>query len=194
MRSARKIRFGWERFVIDSGSQIAEFAVSLPLLVVFAVGIVDFGAAITLRQKLGSAAQEHAIVARNESTRDLDNGSPQSIIDIRDSIFDYLAGQKVLPRANTGSCQAGSAAVSHAGGTLIWRYTISGCPDTLVITIDRGNIVVEPSTTEKIVSTQVTVTYPHRWQFSKVIGFLAPGAVYAGTTPLTGEATSPNQL
>lgn len=194
MRSARTIRFGWERFVIDSGSQIAEFAVSLPLLVVFAVGIFDFGAAFTLRQKLGSAAQEHAIVASNESTRDLDNGSPQSIIDIRDSIFDYLAGQKVLPRANTGSCQAGSAAVSHAGGTLIWRYTISGCPDTLVITIDRGNIVVEPSTTEKIVSTQVTVTYPHRWQFSKVIGFLAPGAVYAGTTPLTGEATSPNQL
>ena len=54
--------------------------------------------------------------------------------------------------------------------------------------------MVEPSTTEKIVSTQVTVTYPHRWQFSKVIGFLAPGAIYAGTTTLTGEATSPNQL
>jgi hypothetical protein len=178
----------------DSGSQIAEFAVSLPLLVVFAVGIFDFGAAFTLRQKLASAAQEHAIVASNEATRDLDNASPQSMIDIRDSIFDYLAGQKVLPRANTGSCKPASAAVSHTGGSLIWSYTISGCPDALVITIDRGNIVVEPSTTEKIVSTQVTVTYPHRWQFSKVIRFLAPGAVYAGTTTLTGEATSPNQL
>ena len=191
MRSSRTIRRFYEN---ASGSQIAEFAVSLPLLVVFAVGIFDFGAAFTLRQKLGSAAQEHAVVASNESTRDLDNGSPQSIIDIRDSIFDYLAGQKVLPRANTGSCKAGSATVGHTGGSLIWSYTISGCPDTLVITIDRGNIVVEPSTTEKIVSTQVTVTYPHRWQFSKVIGFLAPGAIYAGTTTLTGEATSPNQL
>jgi TadE-like protein len=194
MRRFRKIRLAWERYVNDSGSQIAEFAVSLPLLVVFAVGIFDFGAAFTLRQKLASAAQEHAIVASNESTRDLDNASPQSIIDIRDSIFDYLAGQRVLPRANTGSCKAASAAAGHGGGSLIWTYTISGCPDTLVITIDRGNIVVEPSTTEKVVSTQVTVTYPHRWQFSKVIRFLAPGAVYAGTTTLTGEATSPNQL
>jgi hypothetical protein len=178
----------------DGGSQIAEFAVSLPLLVVFAVGIFDFGAAFTLRQKLASAAQEHAVIASNEATRDLDNGSPQSILDLRDSIFDYLEGQKVLPRAGIGSCKATSAAVSHTAGTLIWQYTISGCPDTLVITIDRGNIVVEPNTAEKVINTQITVTYPHRWQFSKVIRFLAPGAVYAGTTTLTGEATSPNQL
>ncbi len=50
----------------DHGSQIVEFAVSLPLLVVLVVGIFDFGSAFTLKQKLAYAALEGARVGSEE--------------------------------------------------------------------------------------------------------------------------------
>ena len=41
-----------ELFADTSGSQMLEFAVTLPLLVVFVVGIFDFGEAFNTKQKL----------------------------------------------------------------------------------------------------------------------------------------------
>jgi Flp pilus assembly protein TadG len=38
----------------DRGSQIVEFAVALPLLIVFVVGIFDFGEAFNQKQKLSN--------------------------------------------------------------------------------------------------------------------------------------------
>ena len=43
-----------------SGSQLLEFAVALPLLVVFVVGIFDFGGAFNLKQMLNNIAREGA--------------------------------------------------------------------------------------------------------------------------------------
>ena len=58
--------------LIDSrGAQIAEFAVALPLLMVFVVGIFDFGLAFGTKQKLANAAREGARVAANQPTTDL---------------------------------------------------------------------------------------------------------------------------
>jgi hypothetical protein len=42
----------------------------------------------------------------------------------------------VLPLANQGSCKPPAVAGAPAG--LSWTYTITGCPDTLAITIDRS--------------------------------------------------------
>ena len=53
----------WRDCTCDSGTQIAEFALSLPLLVLFVVGIFDFSGAITLKQKLTNAAREGARAA-----------------------------------------------------------------------------------------------------------------------------------
>ena len=44
----------------DCASQIVELAISLPVLVIFVVGIFDFGGALTLKQKLTNAAREGA--------------------------------------------------------------------------------------------------------------------------------------
>jgi Flp pilus assembly protein TadG len=38
------------------GAEIAEFAVSIPLLAVFVVGIFDFGSAFTVKQKISNVA------------------------------------------------------------------------------------------------------------------------------------------
>ena len=53
----------WRRAQDERGSQLAELAISLPLLVVFVVGIFDFSNAYNLRQKLTTAADEGAIAA-----------------------------------------------------------------------------------------------------------------------------------
>src|SRR5258708_34074268 len=59
----------------DAASQIVEFAVALPLLVVFVVGIFDFSGAFTLKQKLTNAAREGARAAAAGPASDLTNPS-----------------------------------------------------------------------------------------------------------------------
>ena len=55
-----KLKRGWSD---ESAAQIVEFAVSLPLLIFFVVGIFDFSNAVTLKQRLTNAARETARVA-----------------------------------------------------------------------------------------------------------------------------------
>ncbi|MGO9170095.1 MAG: TadE/TadG family type IV pilus assembly protein, partial [Candidatus Sulfotelmatobacter sp.] len=63
----------------DCATQIAEFAVSLPLLVLFVVGIFDFSGAVTLKQKLTNAAREGARVAAADPANDLGNSSTAAL-------------------------------------------------------------------------------------------------------------------
>src|SRR5438445_10759776 len=51
--------------------QIVEFAVTLPLLMVFLIGLTDFGGAFTLKQKLNGAVREGARLGANQPTSDL---------------------------------------------------------------------------------------------------------------------------
>ncbi len=68
---ARESRFHrWKALVGDtSGSQLLEFAVALPLLVVFVVGIFDFGAAFNVKQKLSNITREAARFASTLPTK-----------------------------------------------------------------------------------------------------------------------------
>ena len=178
----------------DGGSQIAEFAISVPLLVVFVVGIFDFGGAFNVKQRIGSAAQEGAVLAASQPTRDLDQANPGSVQAVLGSVFNYLANQRVLANANSGTCTPGSAVATHTPASLAWTYTINGCPDALVITIDRGKVFNAQGGSAKVVSSQVSVSYPYRWQFGRVIGLVVTGATYAATTSLAAAAVSQNQL
>ncbi|MFZ0759119.1 MAG: TadE family protein, partial [Candidatus Sulfotelmatobacter sp.] len=65
----------WRGTTDDRAAQIVEFALSLPLLVVFVVGIFDFSGALTLKQKLTNAAREGARVAAADPANDLGGGS-----------------------------------------------------------------------------------------------------------------------
>src|SRR5260370_240663 len=57
------------------GAALLEFAISLPLLVVFVVGIFDFSGAFNQRQKIEQAAQEGAIVAAAQPMSDIDSSN-----------------------------------------------------------------------------------------------------------------------
>lgn len=180
------------------GSAILEFAITLPLLVVFVVGIFDFSGAFNQKQKIEQAAQEGAIVAGAQPTSDIDtsNANPDSLQPVVAAAFNSLAGSGVLPLANQGSCKMPPPAPSQTASTLTWAYTISGCSgafpgDNLVITINRG--WVSPSGSPLAVGTVVSVSYPYHWRFNGVIQLLIPGATYAAVTNLQEAAAVHSQ-
>jgi Flp pilus assembly protein TadG len=175
------------------GSALLEFAIALPLLVVFIVGIYDFSGAFNQKQKIQHAAQVGAIVAGAQPTSDIysSNANPGSLQPVVEVIFRSLAADNLLPLANQGSCKPPAAVAPNAG--LSWTYTMTGCPDAVTITIARDWVAPGGDTT-KSVGTQVTVTYPYQWRFNSAIQLLFPGASYAATTDLKETSTVHNQM
>jgi Flp pilus assembly protein TadG len=180
----------WKGLVSDaSGSQLLEFAVALPLLVVFVVGIFDFGTAFNVKQKINNITREAARFASILPTSDLDAiGTPASITAIRDLVDSHLQAGRM------NDCGlAGQAAVN--GPALTWTYTAAaGCPAPLVLTIERGYSFqsIIAGNTFNVMSTRVTLLYPYQWQFNRVIGLMAPGATYPGVSQITTDAIVPN--
>jgi len=188
----------------SEGSAILEFAIALPLLVVFTIGIYDFSAAFDEKQKIEQAAQEGAIVAGAQPTSDLfsdlaPNANPPSLQPVASAVLNSLAGSGVT----TAAC---ALAPPGAPSGLTWTFTIAGCSsaypsDSLVIAINRGWVCssgVGPCASAppapEAVGTTVTITYPYHWRFSSVIQFLVPGASYAAQTSLNEAATVHNQM
>src|ERR1017187_5045474 len=73
----------------DQGSALLEFAIVLPLLVVFVVGIYDFSGAFNQKQKIEQAAQEGAIFAGGQPMSDIarGNANPDSLQPVVVAIF-----------------------------------------------------------------------------------------------------------
>ncbi|PYX02340.1 MAG: hypothetical protein DMG85_21660 [Acidobacteria bacterium] len=144
------------------GSEILEFAVSLPLLIVIAIGVTDFGAAFNLKYKLHNAVGAGARFASNQTTSDLTNPTPTSTKAIHDVIHNYLSTAKI------NDCGLSTAVPTKSG--LTWTYTA----------------------TTSLEATRVTLTYPFQWRFHRVIKLVAPTSNYAGITQLTTVAVMPN--
>src|SRR6202161_4202442 len=91
------------------GSSLLEFAITLPLLVAFVVGIYDFSGAFNQKQKIEQAAQEGAILVGAQPLSDLVAGStttpsnPASLQPVVTAIFNSLAGSGALPYATQGT-------------------------------------------------------------------------------------------
>ncbi len=113
----------------SEGSQIVEFAVALPLLLVLVVGIFDFGNAYNLKQRITNVAREASRMGSSQPTNDLSNPSPASVIAIRDMVATSLQSSRV------NNCGLGSAAAVAAGRLdslevdlhfLLWKRWQSG--------------------------------------------------------------------
>src|SRR6266567_3074987 len=96
----------------DQGSQIMEFAISVPLLVVLVVGIYDFAQAFNVKQKLNFAVKDGARFGATQPTNDLSQSTPASVVAIRDLVdADLIAeglqdcGLGVSPLQPTGTNQ-----------------------------------------------------------------------------------------
>jgi Flp pilus assembly protein TadG len=145
------------------GAAILEFAIALPLLVLFVVGIYDFSGALNQKRKIEQTAQEGAIVAGSQPTSDVQpsNGSPNSLQAVVAGVFNSLAGDGVLPNANQGTCIP-PGTVGAVNG-LTWTYTMFGCNNTyttnnnLTIVINRASVSSAPPS---VVCAVVAVSYP----------------------------------
>lgn len=173
---------------------MVEFAVSLPLLVVFVVGIFDFSGAFTLKQKLTNAARDAARAAASDPATDLSNAAstPASVLDAFQVANNYLATNGL------NSCGVTVSNVSLQTG-LTWGATSSGCPPTpglVSISINRGFFGAPQmvgGTPTKVVQTQVTINYAYAWHFNRVITLLSNTASYAGISTLSVSATAMNE-
>jgi Flp pilus assembly protein TadG len=184
------------RFLNDTrGNQLVEFAVTLPLLVVVAVGIFDFGAAFTVKEKLVSIAQTAARVGASQPANDLTVTSTScaqavSVCAVRDVV------DRALLDNNLQDCGLGTKTPA-APVNLTWTITAnSGCPTALVLTIQRSYVYqtnLSPpfnTTPLQIVATRVTLSYPYQWQFNKVLGLL--GGTFTAPTQLNTVAVVQN--
>jgi Flp pilus assembly protein TadG len=94
----------------SEGAALLEFAIVLPLLMVFVVGIFDFSGAFNQKQKIEQAAQEGAIIAGAQPMSDIasGNGDPDSLHPVVTAVFNSLVGSGVLAK---GACVSPGIAV-----------------------------------------------------------------------------------
>jgi Flp pilus assembly protein TadG len=188
----------------DSAAQIVEFAVSLPLLVVFVVGIFDFSNAFTLKQKLTNAVRDGARVAAADPASDLSSAAPASVIDAFQVVHNNLLANKIN---DCGIDPSGGLTPTTTSG-LTWTYTgITNCPPGgLTITINRGYYFPANSTTlasvtcssqpvtgglTAVIGTCVSIQYAYPWRFGKVASLL--GSAASLPTQVTATAVAMNE-
>jgi Flp pilus assembly protein TadG len=183
------LKRGWSD---ERASQIVEFAVSLPLLILFVIGIFDFSNALSLKQKLTNAAREAARAAAADSANDLGAPStavPVSVGDAFQVVDNYLLSEQI------NDCGLATANTMTATG-LTWTYTATGngCPGNgIKLIINRGctNPITTNAGTLNLIGTCITITYSYKWQFNSVANSL--GWTASGPATLTVLAGAFNE-
>lgn len=190
----------------DDGAQMVEFAVTLPLLVVFVVGIFDFSAAFTLKQKLTNVARDAARVAAADPANDVPSSSstvPSSVTDAYQLIINYFTANQINAcGVTTGSVTPSSPAT--------WTYAASanGCAAPgLTIIINRGYYFPQSASAQPAppacttgalggqtaeIGTCVTIKYPYQWKFGHAASLLGTGPTLPTTITATSVAMNEN--
>lgn len=184
----------------DRAAQIVEFAVSLPLLVVFVVGIFDFSGAFTLKQKLTNIARDAARTAAADPASDLSSPQPVSVVDAFHVIDEYLKANHLLDCGIT---------LSSSPNKLKWKSTASGngCPAPgLTIIINRAysfpitGATLPPSDCDAqlpggqqvLIGTCVTIQYAYAWRFGRAASLLGRSAALPPSISAVGVALNEN--
>jgi Flp pilus assembly protein TadG len=189
----------------DRAAQLVEFAVALPLLVVFVVGIFDFSGAFTLKQKLTNITRDVARAAAADPANDLTEPStavPVSVSDAFQMIDNYFLANKIN---NCGITATSFTQTLPA----TWKYSSNGngCPGTgLIITINRmyyfpQNGAGQPANVSCTqtpfgsqpteIGTCVSIQYAYQWRFGRVASLL--GSRVGLPTSITAFSVAMNE-
>jgi hypothetical protein len=171
------------------GAQIVEFAVALPLLVIFVVGIFDFSNAFTLKQRLTDIARQAARAAAADPVTDLRGGitgiNPVSVTDVYYIVDSYLLAN------NLNDCGLSTSQSATVSG-LTWTFSAAnGCPSPgLQIVVNRGyhfpasggavpngDCVASSGTGTAVISTCVAIKYAYPWKFDRAASLLGRNTV-----------------
>jgi Flp pilus assembly protein TadG len=166
------------------GSQLFEFALVLPVLLVFVIGILDFGQVYNLKQKLNNAAREAARFAANENSggNNLAANGASDTSAIRDVVANYLT--------NAGVTQCTIAASpSVSGFVYTFNSSSTGC-STFSLVINRAYPITVGTITA--IGTRVTLSYPYTWSFGSIMGLLLPGSTLSLPASISTDAVMQN--
>jgi Flp pilus assembly protein TadG len=178
---------------------LVEFAVALPLLVLFVVGIFDFSNAFTFKQKLTNIARDSARVAAADPANDLASQPvPTSVIDAFQVVDNYLLAN------NLSDC---GVVTTPTKTGLTWTYTgTTNCPTPgLTIIINRGYYFPPAAATAPatvncqplgpsptlVIGTCVSIQYFYAWRFGNIASVL--GASTALPTTITATSVAMNE-
>ena len=168
------------------GSQMVEFALVLPFLLVFVVGILDFGQVYNLKQKLNNATREAARFAANENSggNNLSVNGVSDVSAIRDVVANYLTS------AGVTQCTIGTSP-TVSGGIFVYTFRSgsTGCGGFSLV-IDRGYVVAAGPPT--VFGTHVTLTYPYTWSFGPLIRLLVPSSTLSLPVTISTDSVMQN--
>ena len=201
---ARWLDFSMPLLRGERAAQLVEFAVALPLLVVFVVGIFDFSSAFTLKQRLTNIARDAARAAAADPANDLLHPSPsplpQSVMDAFYTVDNGLLNSKL------NDCGANPTINSRSGLTWTFAPTGNGCPaNGLTITINRGYYFPptgaslpavncagqNPNGQTTFVGTCVSIQYFYPWRFGRAASLLGASTVLPAQ--IAGVAVAMNE-
>lgn len=187
----------------EDATQLAEFAVTLPLLVVFVVGIFDFSGAFTLKQKLTNIARDAARAAAADPATDLNNALPYSVSEAFYVFDNYLIAN------NLNDC--GIKPPTKNGQVLTWQATVASTassPCGITFTINRGYYyplgAISPvpaascaplaptSGVTQVISTCVSIQYSYQWRFGRVASLLGNNAILPSSISAISVAMNEN--
>jgi Flp pilus assembly protein TadG len=164
----------------QDGSQLLEVALVLPFLAVVVVGILDFGQAYNLKQKLNNAAREGARFAAGQNSGI--NLSTSDVTAVRDAVNNYLT--------NAGVTQCSIASSPTVSGYVYTFNSSSGGCGSFSLVIDRNYLITVGTVTSA--GTHVTLTYPYTWSLGNVIKLLLPGSTLSLPATLSTDAIMQN--
>ena len=182
----------WRQVRCDRGATLAEFAFTLPFLAVILYAIFDFGAALTLKQKLEQAVYEAARSASSQSTDDFSNpavAASGSVADLRDLVAQNLRG------AGINDCGLlGAGATSSNAATAVWAYNVSagGCPAPLILTIRRQAVTTVGG--ETVFMSRITLQYPYQYHLAPILRVFSPGSTFPASANLVVNSSMKNLL
>jgi Flp pilus assembly protein TadG len=195
----------------DQAAQLVEFAVALPLLVVFVVGIFDFSGAYTLKQKLTNIARDAARASASEpSSDDTYPGSdpllPSSVDVAYQLVSQYFAANNLNLCGVTGSSYP-NVVNGPTPATWILSASTTSPPCSFTLTINRGYYFPASGTAQtapancqanqpaqnqaQVVATCVSLQYSYQWRFGNVASLLGPMTTLPN--PLTATAIAMNE-
>ena len=151
----------------ERGSQLLEFSLALPILLLLTLGILDFGSMFALKAKLTNASREAAriVVSTPLSNVNCTSTVPCPIQAAVNDVKDYLSSAGV-----DASCFNATAASSSTARS--WTFT---CQNGASIEINRNLLVTSGTLT--VPSTRVVLTWPVKWRLA---GFL-PASSFPST-------------
>ena len=168
----------WRRSRSAEGSELFEFAMALPLLLVLVVGIIDFAQAYNTKHVTSNAAREAARLISSTPLNDSacptawtinspGSGTPCAITATAKTVSNYLTDAGL----SQGACL--NTASATFSSVLTWTYS---CNNVTLVIYKAYQAPNPYDSTQPIFSTKVTLSYPYTFMFGRIISLLLPGA------------------